>query len=149
VEKATLAAGCFWGVEADFRRIDGVTSTMFFYTAGRTENPTYGEVCKHGTGHAEAVEVEFDPAVVSYDDLLTHFWRMHNPTARNRQGMNFGDQYRSAIFTHGDEVAQVTGGRRGVTDGRVGQRRAGRWPRPSMLKNSWAAAICTAIDHDG
>ena len=90
-------------MEADFRRIEGVTATMVGYTGGHTENPTYGQVCKHGTGHAEAVQVEFDPEVVSYDQLLTHFWRMHNPTARNRQGMNFGDQYRSAIFFHSDE----------------------------------------------
>lgn len=107
VEKATFAAGCFWGVEADFRRIDGVTGTMVGYTGGHTDNPTYEEVCRHRTGHAEAVQVEFDPAVVSYDGLLTHFWRMHNPTARNRQGLNFGDQYRSAIFWHSEEQREA------------------------------------------
>jgi peptide-methionine (S)-S-oxide reductase len=100
---ATFAAGCFWGVEANFRTIEGVTGTMVGYTGGHTADPTYAEVCRHKTGHAEAVQVEFDPSVVSYEEFLAHFWKMHNPTTRNRQGWDFGDQYRSAIFVHDDD----------------------------------------------
>lgn len=98
--KATFAAGCFWGVEAAFRSVPGVTETRVGYAGGHTATPTYREVCGHETGHAEAVEVEFDPAEVSYQDLLGVFWSMHNPTAPNR---GLGSQYRSAIFVHDEE----------------------------------------------
>ncbi len=100
MEKATFAAGCFWGVEQTFRLIEGVVSTRVGYTGGHLENPTYGQVCSHGTGHAEAVEVTFDPERVSYGEILEVFWSSHNPRSRNRQGLNLGDQYRSAIFFH-------------------------------------------------
>ena len=98
--KATFGAGCFWGVEAAFRQLDGVTATRVGYAGGTLDNPTYRDVCSHRTGHAEVVEVMYDDEVVSYDDLLEVFWRKHNPTHRNRQGLNFGDQYRSVIFFH-------------------------------------------------
>ena len=97
-ETAIFAAGCFWGVQDKFDNAKGVISTRAGYTGGSTENPTYEEVCSHGTGHAEAVEVVFDPSVVSYDELLELFWKMHNPTQRGGQGPDIGDNYRSAIF---------------------------------------------------
>ena len=102
-EKATFGAGCFWGVEADFRQIKGVKSTRVGYAGGHTQNPTYRDVCSHTTGHAEVVEVTYDPTRVSYDDLLTVFWENHDPTQLNRQGPDVGDQYRTVIFYHSPE----------------------------------------------
>lgn len=99
-EKATFGAGCFWGVEADFRDIPGVVDAAVGYEGGTTENPTYRDVCTDRTGHVEVVEVTFDPTRVSYNTLLDHFWKLHNPTTKNRQGPDVGTQYRSVIFFH-------------------------------------------------
>lgn len=102
-EKATFGAGCFWGVEATFRRLAGVRATAVGYEGGSLANPTYKDVCTDQTGHAEVVQVEFDPSVISYQDLLEVFWNNHNPTTLNRQGPDVGSQYRSAIFYHSPE----------------------------------------------
>ena len=102
-KKATFGAGCFWGVEAAFRQIEGVTRTCVGYTGGTLDNPTYEDVCSHTTGHAEVVEVTYDPERVSYEDLLAVFWRNHDPTQLNRQGWDVGDQYRSVVFFHDEE----------------------------------------------
>lgn len=102
-KKATFGAGCFWGVEAEFRRLEGVTDTAVGYAGGALQNPTYQDVCSGTTGHAEVVEVVYDPDRVSFDRLLEVFWGVHDPTTRDRQGPDVGSQYRSAIFFHDAE----------------------------------------------
>ena len=132
-EQATFAAGCFWGVEAAFRKLEGVTATRVGYTGGTASNPTYKQVCSGRTGHAEAVEVTFDPAVVSYEELLAVFWSSHNPATRNRQGLNIGSQYRSAIFTHSQAQEAAAEATREQAKGSL------RWPRKTIATQIEAA----------
>lgn len=111
LDKATLAAGCFWGVQYYFDQIPGVIRSRVGYIGGTTENPTYEQVCTHTTGHAEAVELEYAPDLINFDTILKHFFRLHDPTQLDRQGPDIGDQYRSAIFYHNDEqkiIAEIT-----------------------------------------
>ncbi len=103
LETATFGAGCFWGIEQAFRQLDGVVDAAVGYTGGHTEEPTYQAVCSGTTGHAEVVQVQFDPERINYDELLSVFWKIHDPTQVNRQGPDVGSQYRSAIFVHSPE----------------------------------------------
>ncbi|MFZ3202044.1 MAG: peptide-methionine (S)-S-oxide reductase MsrA [Candidatus Acidiferrales bacterium] len=139
--KATFAAGCFWGVEDAFRQVDGVTSTTVGYTGGTAKNPTYKDVCTGGTGHAEAVEVEYDPARVSYAQLLAVFWKIHDPTTLNRQGPDFGTQYRSAIFYH--DAAQEAEARQS----KAALEKAGVWKRPIVTQIEPASEFCRAEEY--
>jgi len=107
LQKATFAAGCFWGIEETFRTTKGVVVTTVGYVGGTMENPTYEDVCSSKTGHAEAVQVTFDPSVVSYEELVAIFWKIHDPTTKNRQGLDIGPQYRSVIFYHNEEQRNV------------------------------------------
>lgn len=138
---ATFAAGCFWGVEAAFRQTPGVTATRVGYSGGTTINPTYREVCSDRTGHAEAVEVTYDPERVSYDDLLNVFWENHDPTQRNRQGPDIGTQYRSAIFYH--DAAQEAAAR--ASKQRLEQ--SGHFKRPIATEITPAPEFYQAEDY--
>ncbi|HVT58755.1 MAG TPA: peptide-methionine (S)-S-oxide reductase MsrA [Thermoanaerobaculia bacterium] len=141
MEKATFGAGCFWGVEAAFRQLPGVTSTAVGYSGGTMENPTYRDVCSGATGHAEVVEVEFDPAMVSYDDLLAAFWQNHDPTTLNRQGPDVGAQYRSAIFFHTPEQ------RAAAIASKAKLERAGTYRRPIVTEITPASTFYRAEDY--
>lgn len=126
--EATFAAGCFWGVEAAFRQVEGVLETSVGYSGGHYENPSYKDVCTGKTGHAEVVRVKFDPERVSYEELLDVFWSEHNPTTKNRQGWDIGTQYRSAIFYHDDEQKAV------ATESRDRLEASGRYRRPIVTE---------------
>jgi peptide-methionine (S)-S-oxide reductase len=128
MEKATFGAGCFWGVEAAFRRVPGVTDTAVGYMGGTMKNPTYYDVCTDKTGHAEVVQVEYDPSRVSYEELLRAFWELHDPTQLNRQGPDMGKQYRSAIFFHTPEQEAV------AKSSRDRLQNSGRYPRPIVTE---------------
>jgi len=106
MEKATFGAGCFWGIEARFRKVKGVIDAVVGYSGGKTKNPTYKDVCTDKTGHAEVVQVTYDPSIVSYEEILEVFWNIHNPTTLNRQGWDIGTQYRSVVFYHSEEQKQ-------------------------------------------
>ncbi len=108
-EFATFGGGCFWCMEAVFQRLPGIVKSVSGYSGGRTENPTYEQICSHGSGHAEVIQVEFDPAVISYEKVLEVFFESHDPTTLNRQGADEGDQYRSVIFFHNEEQHQAAG----------------------------------------
>jgi peptide-methionine (S)-S-oxide reductase len=120
-QKATFGAGCFWGVEAAFRRLDGVSGTRVGYAGGKVENPTYKEVCRDNTGHAEVVEVTYDPEKVPYEQLLAVFWAEHDPTQVNRQGPDVGSQYRSAIFTYDEAQRAAAEASRAQVQSRLGR----------------------------
>jgi len=128
METTTFGAGCFWGVESVFEQVDGVTATKVGYTGGFTEAPTYEAVCSHRTGHAEAVEVTYDPARVSYDKLLDIFWMNHDPTQLNRQGPDIGDNYRSVIFVHSPEQETA------ALASKANLERSGRFRRPVVTE---------------
>ena len=110
IEKALFGAGCFWGVEETFRKIDGVISTEVGYSGGNTLNPSYESVCKGDTNHAEVVLIEFDNDIITYDKLLYHFWKCHNPTTLNRQGPDIGTQYRSVVFYYNENQKKIAEG---------------------------------------
>jgi peptide-methionine (S)-S-oxide reductase len=139
--KATFGAGCFWGVEAAYRQIPGVISTSVGYLGGTMKNPTYRDVCTGRSGHAEVVQVTYDPSRVTYDDLLTVFWENHDPTTLNRQGPDVGPQYRSAIFYH-DEAQNET-----AIASKDEREKAGRFRRPIVTEISPATDYYEAEDY--
>jgi peptide-methionine (S)-S-oxide reductase len=139
--KATFAAGCFWGVEDAFRQVKGVTSTTVGYTGGHTKNPTYKEVCADRTGHAEAVEVEFNPAEASYRELLAVYFQSHDPTQLNRQGPDYGKQYRSAIFYHDAEQEAA------ARDAKAALEKAGVFKRPIVTEITPASEFYRAEEY--
>lgn len=139
MEKATFAAGCFWQVEADFRSIPGVTRTAAGYTGGHKDEPTYKEVCSDRTGHVEAVLVEFDPAQVTYEELVEKFWTIHDPTQVNRQGPDYGSQYRTEIFFHDAEQEKIATASKERAEARIG--------RPVATKITPATTFWEAEDY--
>lgn len=141
MDTATFAAGCFWGVEEEFRNVKGVKSTMVGYTGGTKPHPTYEQVCTDRTGHAEAVEVKYDPSEVSYEQLLNVFWNLHDPTQLNRQGPDHGSQYRSAIFHHTPE--QEAAARKSLE----ALQKSGAYSRPIVTEITPASTFWKAEDY--
>jgi peptide-methionine (S)-S-oxide reductase len=141
MEKATFGAGCFWGIEAAFRQVQGVKSTAVGYMGGTLKNPTYEDVCTGRTGHAEVVQVEFDPSKISYEEVLGVFWENHDPTTLNRQGPDIGTQYRSAIFFHTREQEAAA---RASADA-IG--RSGRYKRPVVTEITPAGEFWRAEEY--
>lgn len=139
--EATFGAGCFWGVEAAFRQIPGVMTTAVGYLGGAMDNPTYEDVCSGRTGHAEVVRVVFDPRVASYSQLLDVFWANHNPTTLNRQGPDVGTQYRSAVFFHDDEQAEI------ARTSMQSQNASGRFKNPIVTEISPVSTFWIAEDY--
>jgi peptide-methionine (S)-S-oxide reductase len=139
--KATFGAGCFWGVEAAYRQIPGVISTAVGYLGGTLQNPTYHDVCSGRTGHAEVVQVTYDPSRVTYDDLLTVFWENHDPTTLNRQGPDVGTQYRSAIF-YQDEAQKEA-----AIESKEEREKSGRYRRPIVTEITPASEFYMAEDY--
>ena len=138
-KKATFGAGCFWGVEAAFRQLEGVTRTRVGYTGGTLDNPTYEDVCSHTTGHAEVVQVTFDPERVSYDELLEVFWRKHDPTQLNRQGWDVGYNYRSVVFAEDEEQREAAV--------RSKEQEQARYRKPIVTQIEAAATFYPAEDY--
>ena len=141
MDRATFAAGCFWGVEAAFRAVPGVVATTVGYSGGSFPNPTYHDVCTGRTGHAEVVQVEFDPERISYKDLLKVFWENHDPTTLNRQGPDHGTQYRSAIFFHSPEQQAA------ALASKQQLERSGAYKRPIVTEITPASAFYRAEDY--
>jgi peptide methionine sulfoxide reductase msrA/msrB len=140
-EVATLAGGCFWGMEEIIRKIPGVLNTVVGYTGGTTEKPTYRQVCTGTTGHAEAVQIEFDPEKISYEEILGYFFRMHDPTTLNRQHNDVGTQYRSAIFYNTEEQKKVAEAAKAKVD------QSGKWKKPVVTEITKAGAFYAGEDY--
>jgi len=141
MEIATFGAGCFWGIEVAFRQVPGVTGAVVGYAGGHTANPTYKDVCTDGTGHAEVVQVTFDPEQLNYEKLLEVFWKIHDPTQLNRQGPDFGTQYRSAIFFHSPEQEAV------ARKSKEQAQASGRFRRPIVTEITAASAFYRAEEY--
>ncbi len=141
MEKATFGAGCFWGVEATFRKVPGVVSASVGYSGGSGKDPTYRDVCSGNTGHAEVIDVEFDPSKVSYEELLDVFWNIHDPTTLNRQGPDVGTQYRSAIFFHTPEQEDLAVASKEKLQG------SGRYTKPIVTEITPASEFYRAEEY--
>ena len=141
MQKAIFGAGCFWGIEAAFREVEGVTSTAVGYSGGTSKNPTYEDVCTGLSGHAEVVQIEYDPAKVSYEELLKIFWEIHDPTTLNRQGPDVGAQYRSAIFFHTPEQEAAARASKGNLEA------SGRFKRPIVTEITPATEFYRAEEY--